>query len=107
MNSIRLLASFNFNEEPATENGKVANVLFSRGEQKLFEVKLSNAETLARHTASSPITVLCLAGSGVFRAGNDLEDEQRLTPGLLIALDAGVAHEVVAEPVLHILVTKF
>ncbi|MDQ3010505.1 MAG: hypothetical protein M3X11_07360 [Acidobacteriota bacterium] len=107
MKHIQLLANFTFGQEPSSATGKEANVLLSREGQKVFEVKLSNSETLARHTASSPITVLCLAGSGVFRAGEELEDEQALTVGTLIALDAGIAHEVSAEPALHILVTKF
>ena len=107
MNSIQFLATLSFNKDPAPVNGKATNILFSRDAQKVFEVKLSNSEKLARHTASAPITVLCLAGSGVFRAGDKLEEEQRLTPGTLIALDANVAHEVCAEPALHILVTKF
>jgi len=107
MKHIQLLANFTFGQEPSSATGKEANVLLSREGQKVFEVKLSNSEKLARHTASSPITVLCLAGSGVFRAGEELEDEQALTVGTLIALDAGVAHEVSAEPAVQILVTKF
>ncbi len=107
MKHLQLLETLEFNLEIAPANGKEARVLFSRGEQRVFEVKLSNSGKLARHTASSLITVLCLAGSGVFRAGEELEDEQSLTVGTMIALDAGIAHEVSAEPALHILVTKF
>jgi len=107
MTHIQLLANFIFGQEPSSATSKEANVLLSRDGQKVFDVKLSNSEKLARHTASSPITVLCLAGSGVFRAGEELEDEQPLRVGTLIALDAGIAHEVSAEPALHILVTKF
>lgn len=49
-------------------------------------------------TAREPITVFCLAGKGVFRAGANLEDEQNLTAGTLITLDADIEHEVAAAP---------
>jgi quercetin dioxygenase-like cupin family protein len=51
--------------------------------------------------------VLCLSGSGTFRAGSDLEDSQKLVPGTLITLETGVDHEVVGEPAVRILVTRF
>ncbi|CAN5446520.1 hypothetical protein BH18ACI1_BH18ACI1_24740 [soil metagenome] len=54
-----------------------------------------------------PIAVFCLAGSGTFRAGKDLEDEQKLEAGTLLTLEAEVEHEVVAEPEIHFLLTKF
>jgi quercetin dioxygenase-like cupin family protein len=107
MGLIQSLATFKFNVQIVPAQSKATNVLSSRDRQKVFEIKLSNSEKIARHAASSPITVLCLGGDGVFRAGEGLEEEQRLTAGTLIALDADIAHEVCAEPALHILVTKF
>ncbi len=41
------------------------------------------------------------------RAGKDLEQEQRLQAGTLLTLEANVEQEVLAEPELIILVTKF
>jgi quercetin dioxygenase-like cupin family protein len=43
----------------------------------------------------------------MFRAGSDLSDEQTLVAGTLITLEGGVEHEVVAQPALDLLVTKF
>jgi quercetin dioxygenase-like cupin family protein len=62
---------------------------------------------LSKHKANEPITVFCLAGSGTFRAGKDLEDRQKLVAGTLITLEPEIEHEVAAEPAIHILVTKF
>ena len=45
--------------------------------------------------------------SDTSRAGRDLEDEQKLVAGALITLEGGVEHEVVAEPEISLLVTKF
>jgi quercetin dioxygenase-like cupin family protein len=84
-----------------------SNEIFSGAHRRLMEVTLRNDERLAQHQTAEPITVLCLAGSGVFRAGPDLADEVQLTAGTLLTLAAGVAHEVVAEPALRLLVTKF
>lgn len=39
---------------------------------------------LSKYKVSEPITVFCLAGSGTFCAGKDLEDEQKLVAGTLI-----------------------
>jgi hypothetical protein len=36
-----------------------------------------------------------------------LEEIQKLSAGMLITLAGGIEHEVVAEPEIHILVTKF
>jgi len=81
--------------------------LFNGARRRIVEVLLRGGETLARHKANEPITVFCLAGGGTFRAGRNLEDECRLIAGTLITLEAGIEHEVVAEPEIHILVTKF
>lgn len=81
--------------------------LFEGDSRKIVEVRLQNGAVLTRHKADVPITVLCLAGSGTFTAGTDLEDSQDLRAGTLITLEAGIEHEVTASPSIHILVTKF
>ena len=107
MPHIQHLAELQFDGTISAAEGREANTLLSRAGQRVFEIKLSNEARLAKHSAASPITVLCLGGQGVFRAGDELAEEQPLRPGTLIALDADVAHEVCAEPSLHLLVTKF
>jgi quercetin dioxygenase-like cupin family protein len=72
-----------------------------------MEIKLRNNAVLSKHKASEPITVLCLAGKGKFIAGEDLQEEITLEIGTLLTLEAEVLHEAVAEPDLHLLVTKF
>ena len=76
---------------------KEVGVIFNGTVRRLVEVRLQNGATLARHHAKEPITVLCVAGAGIFNAGAELEESQEMRPGTLITLEAGVDHEVVAR----------
>jgi quercetin dioxygenase-like cupin family protein len=107
MENIKLLENFGFDEAVAAENDKQLREIFNGSRRRLVEVKLRNNAVLSKHKAHEPITVLCLSGAGVFRAGKDLEDSVNLRAGTLITLEAEVEHEVVAQPELQILVTKF
>lgn len=107
MKNIELIKTFEFGRVPGGEKNKELTELFNGARRRVVEVSLRGGEVLARHKAREPITVFCLAGGGTFRAGRDLEDECRLVAGTLITLEAEVEHEVVAEPEIHILVTKF
>ncbi len=107
MKNIELIKQFELGKIPQTEKNKDAAKIFDGSRRQMMEVILRNGEILSKHKAREPITVFCLAGNGVFRAGKDLEDEQKLTAGTLITLEAEIEHEVVAEPEIHILVTKF
>ncbi len=107
MKNIELVKRFNLGEISETEKPKEVKRIFSGPRRQMIEVNLRNGERLSKHKASEPITVFCLAGSGTFRAGQDLEDEQKLEAGTLITLEAEVEHEVVAEPEIHFLLTKF
>ena len=86
---------------------KVVNQLYDGAFRRIVEVRLRNNGVLSRHHAAVPITVYCVSGTGIFSAGADLEDSQDLRAGTLITLEAGVEHEVIADPELHILVSKF
>ena len=90
-------------EQPTKEVSEI----FNGERRRMVEVKLTNGAVLSKHKAAEPITVLCLSGSGTFRAGSDLEESQKLSPGTLITLESGVEHDVTAEPAVRILVTKF
>ncbi len=107
MKNIELLASFELNKIVKSEKSKVVRKIFDGTRRQIISVELRNGEMLSKHKASEPITVFCLAGSGTFRAGQDLEDEQKLEAGTLITLEAEVEHEVIAEPEIHILLMKF
>jgi quercetin dioxygenase-like cupin family protein len=53
-----------------------------------------------------PVTVQCLSGSGVFTAG-DPAKQIPLTPGVLVTLEANTLHEILAQPAVSILLTRF
>ena len=107
MKHIELIKEFDLKAEAAFEKDKQANELFSGSFRRIIEVRLQNGAVLSRHKADVPITVFCLAGSGIFTAGKDLEDSQTLSAGTLVTLEAGIEHEVTATPAIHIIVTKF
>ncbi|MEO6393696.1 MAG: hypothetical protein ABIP75_17730 [Pyrinomonadaceae bacterium] len=107
MNHITLVQTFGLDQLAETEKPKHVKVLFDGPGRKLIEVKLRNGGVLSKHQAAGPITVLCLAGNGIFRAGQDLDETQALIAGSLITLEGGVDHEVVADPDVDLLVTKF
>ena len=107
MNNIQLLKNMEFGRAPEGEKNREMTEIFNGPRRQIIQVNLRNSEILAKHTANEPITVLCLAGNGKFRAGTNLEDEQLLTAGTFLTLEAKIAHEVIAEPELSILVTKF
>ncbi|MEO6052309.1 MAG: hypothetical protein ABIP78_13405 [Pyrinomonadaceae bacterium] len=86
---------------------KEVSELFDGGFRKLIEVRLRNGAVLSRHKAAEPITVFCVSGNGLFKAGADLGDELKLSTGTLLTLEAGIEHEVIAQPGLHLLITKF
>ncbi len=107
MKYIKFLENFEIGQ--IAENGKNKEVkkIFDGTRRQIVCVELRGGEILSKHQAKEPITVLCLAGNGTFRAGENLEDEQNLKAGTLITLNAEIQHEVTAEPAIIILVTKF
>ena len=107
MKNIEFLDKFELGKISDSEKSKEVKKVFDGVRRQLISVILRNDEVLPKHKANEPITVFCLAGSGTFRAGKDLEDEQKLEAGTLITLEAEIEHEVVAEPDIHLLVTKF
>jgi len=107
MKKIQLVKTFELNASFESAKDKEVKVIFNGSRTTLVEIKLSNNEVLTKHRAPEPITIFCLSGKGIFRAGSDLQDEQNLQPGTLITLEADVEHEVIAEPELYLLLTKF
>ncbi len=107
MKNIELIKNLALNEIPPSEKPKEAKEIFSGARRRLLEITLRDNAVLAKHRSVEPITILCLAGHGTLRAGHDLEDEAKLEAGTLLTLAAAVEHEVVAEPELRLLVTKF
>ncbi len=95
--------------DPSIAEGKDkdASVIFNGPRRQLLEIKLQNGAILTKHRAAEPITVLCISGSGRFFAGEDLDESVEMSPGTLVTLEPNVQHEVVADPSIHFLVTKF
>lgn len=106
MKNIELLKNFELGKISG-EKSKEVKEIFNGTRRRMVSVELRGGSVLSKHKAVEPITVFCLAGSGTFRAGNNLEDEQKLVAGTLITLASGVEHEVAAEPDINLLVTKF
>jgi quercetin dioxygenase-like cupin family protein len=107
METLKQLEKFDLAGEVKSEKNKEVRELYNGARRRLIEVKLTENAILTKHTAPEPITVLCLAGAGVFRAGERLEEKLELSAGVLLSLEAGIPHEVAAAPGLHILVTRF
>ncbi len=107
MKHIELIKHLDLNAKTDHEKDKQVSELFNGAFRRIVEVRLENNAVLFRHKADVPITGLCLSGSGIFTAGKDLEDSQDLRAGTFITLEAGIEHEVTADPSLHIIVTKF
>ncbi len=107
MKNIEFIRTFELGKIEPGEKPKDVKEIFNGARRRMVQVNLRNNETLSKHKANEPITVFCLAGSGTFRAGRDLEDAQKLAVGTLITLEGGVEHEVIAEPAISLLVTKF
>lgn len=72
---------------------------------KLVQITLRNEKVLSRHTAREAITVQCVSGEGVLVIGEG--ERIALTPGVIVALEPNVPHEVEAKPAVSVLVTRF
>lgn len=107
MKNIVSLENFELGNIAGGEQNKEVRKIFDGSRRQLISVVLRRGEILPKHKADVPITVFCLAGRGTFRAGKNLEEEQKLAAGTLLTLEAEIEHEVVADPDIHILVTKF
>jgi quercetin dioxygenase-like cupin family protein len=81
--------------------------ILNNEDARIVAVKMWDGAVLKRHHADVPITVLCVSGSGIFKAGSDLEEQRLLEPGVLLSLPASIEHEVAPTPELVIVVTKY
>ncbi len=107
MKDIQFVKTFVLNAGFKAEKEKDVKEIFNGLRRRIVELKLQNGAILSKHKAVEPITVLCLMGNGLFRAGASLEEEQKLETGTLITLEGVIEHKVIAKPELHLLVTKF
>ena len=107
METITFLEKFELGGRIKSVKNKEVHELFNGVRRRMIEIKLRENAVLTRHRAPEPISVLCLSGRGVFRAGANLEEKLALSAGVLLTLEAGIEHEVAAEPEIQILITRF
>ena len=107
MKNIEFIANLDMNVPSGMEKDLVAKEIYTGPMRRIIDIRLQNGALLPRHKANEPITVLCLSGKGTFHAGSELDEAQEMVPGTLITLETGVEHDLVAEPAVHILVTRF
>lgn len=88
---------------PGTDKQVVS--LFTGQGRKLVQITLRNGATLEAHKAPVPITIHCVAGTGMLTVSG--QPAVALKPGVLVTLEPGVVHEVVAAPSVSILLTQF
>lgn len=94
--------------QPSIEPGADKQVvsLFTGPRRTLVQITLRNGAVLAAHKAAVPITIHCVAGSGTLTV-SDSETPLPLRPGVLVTLEPGVVHEIVATPSVSVLLTQF
>lgn len=90
--------------EPGTDRQVVP--LFTGPGRTLIQITLRNGATLAAHKAPVPITIHCIAGSGTLTLPGQ-GPAVPLKPGVLVTIEPGVVHEIVASPSVSILLTQF
>jgi quercetin dioxygenase-like cupin family protein len=90
--------------EPGADKQVVS--LFTGPRRTLVQITLRNSATLAAHKAAVPITIHCVAGSGTLTV-SDQGAAVPLKPGVLVTLEPGVVHEIVAAPSVSVLLTQF
>jgi quercetin dioxygenase-like cupin family protein len=80
--------------------------LFTGPRRTLVQITLRNGATLAAHKAPVPITIHWVAGSGTLTLPGQ-GPAVPLKPGVLVTIEPGVVHEIVASPSVSILLTQF
>ncbi len=85
---------------------KEVELLYEGPGRKLVQITLRNGGILETHKAAVPITIHCVAGSGILKVG-DAPEPIELKAGVLVTIEATVLHEIKANPNVSILLTQF
>lgn len=85
---------------------KEVEQLYEGPGRKLVQITLRNNSILEAHKAAVPITIQCVAGSGILKVA-DAPEPIALKPGVLVTIEANVIHEIKANPDVSILLTQF
>ncbi len=82
------------------------SLLFDGVRRKIMQITLRRNAVLKAHQAAEPITIQCVAGAGDL-LDVSVSEIHKLSPGILITVEAQVVHEVRALPEVSILLTRF
>ena len=95
------------NYSKTIEDGKpLSKKMLDKGDKRIIaEVTLRDGKSLGVHTEDTPFLVYGIAGKGELILG-DNEKSITIEPGVLVTVEAGVAHDVIATPNVSILVFK-
>lgn len=107
LKNIHLLEKFELNSEITTDKPFEITEIFNGERRRILKISLTDGEILKKHKADEPITIFCLAGKGVFKAGASLEEEIEIEAGTLLTLAPKIMHEIIGTPAVSILLTKF
>ena len=95
------------NYSKTIEDGKpLSKKMLDKGDKRIIaEVTLRDGKGLGVHTEETPFMVYGIAGKGELILG-DKEKSITIEPGVLVTVETGVDHDVIATPNLSILVFK-
>ena len=95
------------NYSKTIEDGKpLSKRMLDKGEKRIIaEVTLRDGKSLGVHTEETPFMVYGIAGEGILVLGEN-EKSISIKPGVLVTVETGIAHDVIAKPNLSILVFK-
>lgn len=83
-------------------------ILFEGERRKIVRLILRNNKRLGFHKVEEPILIQHISGSGeVIIQTEDVEEIIELSPGKTLTIEAGVLHDVIAKPVISILLIRF
>jgi mannose-6-phosphate isomerase-like protein (cupin superfamily) len=82
------------------------NLLFDGVLRNITQIIMRNSNSLGSHAADMPFLLFCVDGYGKLVLGDD-NKAVMLQPGSMVTVEAGVSHDVAAEPELSILVIRF
>ncbi len=95
------------NYSKTIEDGKpLSKKMLDKGDKRIIaEITLRDGKGLGVHTEETPFMGYGIAGKGELILG-DKEKSITIEPGVLVTVETGVAHDVIATPNLSILVFK-
>jgi len=105
-NAMFFMEKLNLRTEIGEGKDTEVTLLFDGARRKIMQIILRRNHVLKAHQAAEPITIQCIAGAGdLFDVSKN--EIYKLSPGVLITVEAKVVHEVRALPEVSILLIRF